>query len=412
MSVGVCIINRNGIALAADSAGTYTGNKMFYNSMNKVFSISRKYVYGVITYGATVIHNVSIDQVLKEFRTFLDSKSEVNDFFEILPSFVEFIEQKNNYYKFDTAETNHCYELIKVLISDWGKKIKNVITTDDVAAQIDDILNDLSAVMQGAIKIENYDVSSHIGTTYKSDFDSLINMIVPELNNYPAQKERFWNYICEYFNLSLTNETSNAMGLFFCGYGKNDAFPKFTHIELYNVVGGKVKYKLIENYEESNNQAQIVPLAQKDVILTFCKGISNTFINYIPQKVESIINAKIDAIPDIFTDSQKGELKEALLSVKNELASAIDTTIQNSNVMPILNSVQLIPLAEMAFFAENLVNMTTLKRTFAIDGNQQTVGGPTDVAVLSKGDGFVWIKRKLYFDGQLNPNYALRLCEF
>ena len=237
-------------------------------------------------------------------------------------------------------------------------------------------------------------------------------MIVPELNNYPAQKERFWNYICEYFNLSLTNETSNAMGLFFCGYGKNDAFPKFTHIELYNVVGGKVKYKLIENYEESNNQAQIVPLAQKDVILTFCKGISNTFINYIPQKVESIINAKIDAIPDIFTDSQKGELKEALLSVKNELASAIDTTIQNSNVMPILNSVQLIPLAEMAFFAENLVNMTTLKRTFAIDGNQQTVGGPTDVAVLSKGDGFVWIKRKLYFDGQLNPNYALRLCEF
>lgn len=412
MSVGVCIINRNGIALAADSAGTYTGNKMFYNSMNKVFSISRKYVYGVITYGATVIHNVSIDQVLKEFRTFLDSKSEVNDFFEILPSFVEFIEQKNNYYKFDTAETNHCYELIKVLISDWGKKIKNVITTDDVAAQIDDILNDLSAVMQDAIKIENYDVSSYIGTTYKSDFDSLINMIVPELNNYPAQKGRFWNYICEYFNLSLTNETSNAMGLFFCGYGKNDAFPKFTHIELYNVVGGKVKYKLIENYEESNNQAQIVPLAQKDVILTFCKGISNTFINYIPQKVESIINAKIDAIPDIFTDSQKGELKEALLSVKNELASAIDTTIQNSNVMPILNSVQLIPLAEMAFFAENLVNMTTLKRTFAIDGNQQTVGGPTDVAVLSKGDGFVWIKRKLYFDGQLNPNYALRLCEF
>lgn len=412
MSVGVCIINRNGIALAADSAGTYTGNKMFYNSMNKVFSISRKYVYGAITYGSTVIHNVSIDQVLKEFRTFLDSQNEVNDFFDILPSFVEFIEQKNNYYKFDTAETNHCYELIKVLISDWGKKIKNIITTDDVAAQIDNILNDLSAVMQGAIKIENYDVSSYIGTTYKSDFDSLINMIVPELNNYPAQKERFWNYICEYFNLSLTNETSNAMGLFFCGYGKNDAFPKFTHIELYNVVGGKVKYKLIENYEESNNQAQIVPLAQKDVILTFCKGISNTFINYIPQKVESIINAKIDAIPDTFTDSQKGELKEALLSVKNEIASAIDTTIQNSNVMPILNSVQLIPLAEMAFFAENLVNMTTLKRTFAIDGNQQTVGGPTDVAVLSKGDGFVWIKRKLYFDGQLNPNYALRLCEF
>ena len=45
MSVGVCIINGNGIALAADSAGTisYSGkNKMFYNSMNKVFNLSNK----------------------------------------------------------------------------------------------------------------------------------------------------------------------------------------------------------------------------------------------------------------------------------------------------------------------------------------------------------------------------------
>lgn len=80
MSVGVCIINRNGIALAADSAGTYTGNKMFYNSMNKVFSLSRKYIYGAITYGATIIYNVSIDQVLKEFRSYLDSKEERSDF--------------------------------------------------------------------------------------------------------------------------------------------------------------------------------------------------------------------------------------------------------------------------------------------------------------------------------------------
>lgn len=117
MSVGVCIINRNGIALAADSAGTYTGNKMFYNSMNKVFSISRKYVYAVITYGATVIHNVSIDQVLKEFRTFLDSKSEVNDFFEILPSFVEFIEQKNAVASSKFIAEGKSNELIKKLTS-------------------------------------------------------------------------------------------------------------------------------------------------------------------------------------------------------------------------------------------------------------------------------------------------------
>jgi hypothetical protein len=33
---------------------------------------------------------------------------------------------------------------------------------------------------------------------------------------------------------------------------------------------------------------------------------------------------------------------------------------------------------------------------------EETVGGPVDVAFISKGDGFVWIKRKHYFKPDLN----------
>ena len=411
MSVGVCIINRNGIALAADSAGTYTGNKMFYNSMNKVFSLSRKYIYGAITYGATTIYNVSIDQVLKEFRSYLDSKEERSDFFEILPLFEEFISENNVYYKFDSAEREHCESLIKELVVEWGNKIKSVAFGNDAENQINDILNELQGKISDSLKIDNYNVSNYIEETYSDYFNSVINMIVPELNGFTVQKDRLWGYICNYFNLSLAIETSHALGLFLAGYGQMDSFPKFIHIEVYRGVGGKVKDKLIEQYEESNNHAQIVPLAQRDVILTFCKGISNTFINYIPQKVESIISNKIDSLPPTYSDEQKNELRSIFASSKFEIESAITATIQNENVIPILNSVQLIPLPEMAFLAENLVNITSLKRTFSIDGNQQTVGGPTDVAVMSKGDGFVWIKRKLYFDKQINPNYLRKLCE-
>jgi hypothetical protein len=34
-----------------------------------------------------------------------------------------------------------------------------------------------------------------------------------------------------------------------------------------------------------------------------------------------------------------------------------------------------------------------------------SVGGPIDVAVISKIDGFVWIKRKHYFDPALNHQF-------
>lgn len=58
---------------------------------------------------------------------------------------------------------------------------------------------------------------------------------------------------------------------------------------------------------------------------------------------------------------------------------------------------------ELAAMAETLVNLTSFKRKITI--GSETVGGPIDVAVISKGDGFVWIKRKHYFKPELNPHF-------
>ena len=41
----------------------------------------------------------------------------------------------------------------------------------------------------------------------------------------------------------------------------------------------------------------------------------------------------------------------------------------------------------------------------------ETVGGPIDVAVISKGDGFIWIKRKHYFKAELNPQFFANYSE-
>jgi hypothetical protein len=37
----------------------------------------------------------------------------------------------------------------------------------------------------------------------------------------------------------------------------------------------------------------------------------------------------------------------------------------------------------------------------------ETVKEPIDVAIISKGEGFIWIKRKHYFDQKLNPHYLM-----
>ena len=53
--------------------------------------------------------------------------------------------------------------------------------------------------------------------------------------------------------------------------------------------------------------------------------------------------------------------------------------------------------------AESLVNLTSFRRHVTPD--VETVGGPIDVAIISRGDGFIWIKRKHYFQPELNQHF-------
>jgi len=49
----------------------------------------------------------------------------------------------------------------------------------------------------------------------------------------------------------------------------------------------------------------------------------------------------------------------------------------------------------MAEYAENLISLQSLKRKYELDAqNNATVGGPTDVAIITKFEGFKWIKSK------------------
>jgi len=50
--------------------------------------------------------------------------------------------------------------------------------------------------------------------------------------------------------------------------------------------------------------------------------------------------------------------------------------------------------------------VTHRKRKFS--SAAESVGGPIDVALISRNDGFVWVRRKHYFDSGLNPRYFHR----
>jgi hypothetical protein len=81
----------------------------------------------------------------------------------------------------------------------------------------------------------------------------------------------------------------------------------------------------------------------------------------------------------------------------------LDTLRRENYTNSIINIVSVLPKDELAAMAESLVNLTSFKRR--VSSEEETVGGPIDVAVISKDDGFIWIKRKHYFDPELNHQF-------
>ena len=65
MSAGICIMNRNAIAMAADSAVTVGDHAAIHNSANKLFSLSRVAPVGVIVYANAALMTVPIEIIVQ-----------------------------------------------------------------------------------------------------------------------------------------------------------------------------------------------------------------------------------------------------------------------------------------------------------------------------------------------------------
>ncbi|WKZ36898.1 MAG: hypothetical protein QY332_03040 [Anaerolineales bacterium] len=107
------------------------------------------------------------------------------------------------------------------------------------------------------------------------------------------------------------------------------------------------------------------------------------------------------------SDEQKKTILETLLGQGEKSLRKFNEELlqyrRENYIEPIISTVASLPKDELAAMAESLVNLTSFKRRVSMD--RETVGGPIDVAVISKGDGFVWIKRKHYFPSDLNHHF-------
>lgn len=427
MTAEIAIMNKEAVALATDSAVTMgqEERQKVFTSVNKLFMLSKYYPVGIMIYGSASFMDIPWESIIKIYRSKLGKqkfdtlKEYANNFIAFLnngnPLFPE-AQQKEYFYK----NTVSYFSFIKSKIEEKVESVvkgKGKITDNQVKQISSDVIKEHYNKWKKAkmlISIPKNHIKNII-SKYRDVVDKAIEQVFEKLPISKDASEQLKKIAGSLFaKLPEGISPPDISGVVIAGFGEKDTFPSLKSFSIEGIVNNKLKYKERLFDEISfENIAAIIPFAQSEMVGTFMEGIDP----YLQRQIEGYLSEIFDKYPEIiveniekFDDGKKQQLKRKLKEVSNKIfkdyREYVATYRRKNYVDPITRVVSMLPKDELAAMAESLVSLTSFKRKVTM--GTETVGGPIDVVVISKGDGFIWIKRKHYFKAELNPQYYRR----
>ena len=420
MTAEVIILNSSGVALAADSAVTIGGTKIF-NTAIKLLALSKTQPVGVMVYGNAGLIGVPWEILIKLYRTQLKNtrmeklEDYSDDFMKYIAGrkdlFPESLERQwigSKLLRYYTALREELLEKIRPGLAA-GSPVANGEVVKIFAELVEEKHKQLSATAFaiGMDKTFENRTRKHYLELFKEFQDGVFQSLKIE----PKTVEKLNDLAIFLHTRAVFSRTTS--GLVFAGYGESEIYPSVVNIELEGVIRGRLKYRLREDKSRkitSSRDAFIYPFAQEDMVNLFMNGVNSQVLSYM----QTALTAFIERVPGLIKDGDlksedrsPAEIKdELLLSLRAALGSyyqGFGQHIRKAHITPVMNMVRVLPKDELAAMAEALVNLTAFKRK--VTNTLETVGGPVDVAVISKGDGLVWVKRKHYFPPELNASF-------
>ncbi len=408
-----------GVALAADSAVTIGAQKV-YNTANKIFALSNFHPVAIMIYGNSNFMGVPWETIIKSFRSEIEDER-LNTLVEYCEKFLEFVKEDERLV-IDAAEDERVREVFNSFLLEVLSKISDLIANEsdspepgesEVVKIIDMNMTLILEALESEEYLKNYD------ETFKNDFEERHKSNILEVLNeniYVELPEQTVEIIVKIaLNLFSRSVFYESSGVVITGYGEKELFPSLYEFEIAGSYCGRFMYSeklpiiIASTQDEKNNTttASIRPFAQKEMVYSFMEGIDPFLSKVLFDSLEDIFIQLPDmlqvAMKKQFSEDEQEQIRKTGFNVIDEFENVLRKVINNRYVEPVMDIVEVLPKEELAAMADALVNLTSFKRKITKD--TESVGGPTDVAVISKGDGLIWIKRKHYFKPELNHHF-------
>lgn len=419
MTAEVYIANRYALVLAADSASTVSdgpAKERYYKGANKIFQLSNHQPVGVMIHASGALQGLPWETIVKACRA--DLGDQEFDTLDLYANFLEtFIKTKLTEVFTSARREQHFTQLVATQVNLLRSHLLGLDAVKS-APQVEDVKRELTTELAA---IEANMMARPLPSQFApTDEAESLAAVSPSLKpifhgmdlEHPLAAGATWGeavdidkmlFIANRMVFLRVDDILPSTGVVVAGFGKQEFFPRYIHLEYRGFLRDLFCCRTVKDEQLSpDDVSAIIPFAQTAMSETFLFGVSPEVLRFVDEAtstcIDNVANALLGAggvLPGNW-DAQKADLAE-----KHKEAwakKAID-----AHWSPLSKIVASLPVPDLATLAETLVALTSLKERVTV--GTETVGGAVDVASITKGDGFIWIKRKHYFDPALNPRY-------
>jgi hypothetical protein len=425
MTAEVAILNTAGVALAADSAVTVGGQgaTKVYSNVNKLFGLSRQQPVGIMIHNSAVLAGLPWEPIIKCFRTEVGDRRQPT-LAAYAEEFRRFLNARTERFYPGQVQKQSLHLKLRQTFEALQKRCQraslrrigaNPQLLGDTTALGNDIAKVVAAAhrsMEAAPFVDGLteDDAVRLRTEHSDPIEKMLKATFP-WDHLSADVRGQLTQLAGWY-ITKSYPSSHHTGVVIAGYGEDEMFPSLVAIEVTGVLEDRaLTFKEGECSIGHFMPANVVPFAQDDMVVSFMEGIEERVRAEVDRRVHdlaatvypNLVRELAQQLGIGQADVLAQNVRQAGQGVVDQFGVQLTSFVRQKVARPVVEAVAHLPKEELGAMAESLVNLTSLRLhvSFAAD----TVGGPVDVAVISKGDGFVWLRRKHYFRAELNPHF-------
>ena len=425
MTAEIIIMNAGAVALAADSAATVTtglGGSKVFSSDDKIFALTESAPVGIMTFGKADFMGIPFETIITEYRRRHGSQTYAH-LEEYGEAFLSFLQEEigpsipiEKQQEFIVTNAQTLFAEIVDTIERQRSNLRTILADEDEdRAQeiwaIEEALLVRNIIVEYSRKLEEAESLEAISDGILREAEQLLEPHTDEMQGKLSElqltaEEAEQVIQIVHGGLSIMAEEISLQsggdytGIVIAGFGEDDLLPAYYEYHMEGLIYGVLKVHRIEQYKiEDSNDSEIAVFAQADVIYNFLFGIHPGLLRQAQELFGEMLR---DFVEEFMTNLDRYSQEE-----RNNISFGLERSIEltadsfrqdvfgrafDQHYGEITSVASFIPKGQLAEMAEALVSLTSLRRRVSF--GDETVGGPTDVAVITKGGGLVWSKRK------------------